>query len=353
MGEFTAAQLENLANAALDFHIDRGKVDSQTIQDKKLLAALRAGQQSFPGGKGEITFRVKGEYTTTNQGYTNDDTVTYGNPANIKTGRAPWKEIHCGISVPFTELKADGITIGNSTNGTGESQHSQRDLTVLANIFEDKLEDMAEGHDRGMSRMFWRDGSQSAKEVPGIRSFITTTPSSAAVVLGLDQGVNTWWRNRVSLSIDSSTPANLSLVTKLQQEFRQLKRYGDPKHRFFAGSDFMDAFEKELRSKGNFTMTGWATAPGGKRIDASVADIEFKGVEIEYEPELDDLGLSKFGYVLDMSKRAIHLRVMEGEDMKRHNPARPPEKYVLYRGMTWTGGLIAKRRNTSGVYSIL
>jgi hypothetical protein len=87
--------------------------------------------------------------------------------------------------------------------------------------------------------------------------------------------------------IDSSTAANQNLVNTLQFEFRQLRRYATPKHKFYAGSTFMDAFEKELRSKGNYTLEGWANQ---KSIDASVADIAFKGVMIQYEPLLDDLG---------------------------------------------------------------
>ena len=48
----------------------------------------------------------------------------------------------------------------------------------------------------------------------------------------------------------------------------------------------------------------------------------------------------------------VKLMVMEGEDMKKHNPARPEDKYVMYRAMTWTGGLIINQRNANGVYSI-
>lgn len=347
MGAFTAQQIENIANAALDFHLDQGRVNSQTIQNKPLLSTLRAGQKTFPGGKGEITFRVKGEYTTVPQGYTNDDTVTYGNPGHIKTGRVPWKEIHSGISVPFTELKVDGITITNTTNGTGESMHSKRDMTVLANIFQDKLEDMTEGHDRGMNLMFWRDGTQSAKEVPGIRSFIVNDPTAATIVEGVDQSANTWWRNRASLAITASTASDNNVLNTFSDEYRQLRKFGEPKHRMFCGSDWLEWIERELRSKGNYTMTGWASKG---RIDAGMADMEFKGVEFEYDPTLDDLSLAKYCFVLDMKE--IYLDVMEGEDMKRHNPARPPEKYVLYRGLTWTGGLVCRRRNTSGVYSI-
>ena len=51
-------------------------------------------------------------------------------------------------------------------------------------------------------------------------------------------------------------------------------------------------------------------------------------------------------------RTGLKLKVMEGEDRKTHTPARPPEKYVLYRAMTWTGGLCAQQLNGMGVYSI-
>lgn len=344
---FTAQELENIANAALDFHMDKGKVHSQTIQDKPLLRRMMAAQTTFPGGKENITVRVKGEYSTSLQGFTGDDTVSYVNPANIKEAAYPWKEVHGGIQVTLTELKKDGISVVDSANSRGTTNHSQREMTALANLLEDKLEDMSEGINRDMNLMFWLDGSQDAKQVPGLQSFILDDPTSATVVGGIDQSANTWWRNRASLGINASTPANQNLVTTLQKEFRQLRRYGSPRHIFLAGSDFMSAFEDEVRAKGNYTETGWSDKG---RIDASVADIGFKGIAVEYDPTLDDLGLAKYGYVLDT--RAIMPKVMEGENMKRHSPARPADKYVMYRAMTWTGGLVCRQRNTSGVYSV-
>ena len=344
---FTLQELDNIANAALDFHMDRGKVQSQTIQNKPLLRDLRAAQKTFPGGKENITVRVKGLYTTQIQGFSGDDEVDYANPANIKEAAYPWKEIHAGIKVTMTELKKDGITITDSATGKGEQRHSERELTALANLLEDKLEDMDEGFDRGMHSMYWRDGTQDAKLVPGVRSFILNTPTSATIVGGIPQDVNTWWRNRAVLGISTAAAANQLLVQTLQKEYRQLRRYGTPNHKFYAGSDLMDWFEQELRAKGNYTLEGWAKSG---TIDASVADIAFKGKTIEYDPQLDDEGLSKYLYVLDMKQ--IMPKVMEGEDMKRHNPARPENKYVIYRAMTWTGGLVCRQRNTSGVYSI-
>jgi len=95
---FTLQELENCANAAIDFHMDRGKVFSSTIQNKPLLRELMAAKKPFPSGNNNVTVRVKGDYTTGIQGYTHDDQVTYKNPANIKTALYPWKELHWGIS---------------------------------------------------------------------------------------------------------------------------------------------------------------------------------------------------------------------------------------------------------------
>lgn len=344
---FTAQELQNVANAVIDYHI-HGKVESQVIQKRPLYDSLKAGQKTFPGGKEFITGRVKGVYTSSMVGYSHDDEQSYSNPANIKQWQAKWYEISGGIAVTHTELKVAGITVNDETPGSNAvSKHTEQELVALTDLLEDKYEDLDEGGKRSFADMLWRDGAQDSKAVPGVQSIILTAPTTGTT-LGVDRGANTWWRNRASLSIDSSTAANQNLVNTLQKEFRQLRRFASPKHKFFAGSDFMDAFEKELRSKGNYTLEGWANQ---KSIDASVADIAFKGIMLQYEPLLDDLSLSKFGYVLDMN--AIKLRPMENEDWKVHTPARPAEKYVLYKAITWTGALVANRLNTSGVYSIL
>jgi len=354
---FTALELENIANAVIDFHMDQGKIWSQTIQDKPLLKAMESAKKTFPGGKENITVRVKGTYTTDIEGYSEDDEVSYGNPANIKTASFPWKEWHSGIKVTMTELKKDGISVNDSTTGKNTSEHSGREKTALANLLEDKVEDMAEGTARGENLMYWRDGTLDSKLAPGVRSFILDNPASATVVAGIDQSTNTWWRNRSNVNlaaalltggaINVATPANQLLVTALQREMRQLRRYGAPKHLALAGSDFLDAFEQELRAKGNYTLDGWSKSG---RIDASVADLAFKGVNLEYDPTLDDEGLSKYLFLLDT--KHIFPMMMEGEDKKRHAPARPENQYVIHRAVTSTGGLVCRKRNSSGVYWI-
>lgn len=348
MGSFTVAEVENIANSTLDFFLERRKVEPQSLQDKPLLKALRAAEKTFPGGKENLTGAAKFDYTTTIQGFENDDEVSYSNPANTKRYSYPWKLIHAGIQFSMHECAKDGISITDTTTGKGESNHSDRELTALVNILEEKFEDMAEGIDRGFNTMYWGDGSADAKLVPGIRSFIHDDPTSAVVVGGLDQSTIPLWRNRASLGIVTTTPTDMNIATKLQSELRQLRRYngGNPRT-WLAGSAFIEAFEKELRSKGNLTLEGWTAK---KNTDSGMADIAFKGIPIEYDPTLDDLGRSKYLYILDT--KFIQPYVVDGENMKKHFPARPENKYVFYRAQTWMGGLVAKRRNSCGVYSI-
>jgi len=346
---FTAKEIENVAQAVLDYHMNTPEVRSQTLQDKPLLRALREKEKTFPGGKEEITVRVKGEYDTTIQGFEHDDTVTYRNPANLKTARYPWKLIHSGIEFTMHEMIKAGISIVDSTTGSGEVRHSENEKIVLVDLLKDKIEDMTEGTDRGMNRMFWQDGSQDAKEVPGITSFVHDDPTVPALVGGIDQSVHTWWQNRADTSINfnPASPDDLVIVKKLKSEWRQLRRYGGRPNLVLCGSDFLEALEDELLSKGQYTMEGWSHR---RNTEASIADISFKGVRFEYDPTLDDMAKSKYCYVLDT--RHIYPMVVQGENGKDHKPSRPEDKYVFYRARTWVGGLVCDQRNAQGVYAI-
>lgn len=346
---FTITEFESMANATLDFHFKKGNILSQAIQDKPLLRALMSRSKPFPGGKEKITRRVKGEYTTQIQGFEYDDPVSYQNPANIRTVSYPWKLIHAGISFTMHELLHNGIHVVDTTTGKSDVTHSQAELIQLANILDDKLEDLAEGMARGMNDMFWGDGSGDPKLVPGIQSFIVDDPTDPIVVGGIDQSTNTWWRNRARLGVSvGSDPGAQVLILALSKEWRQLRRYGGKPNLALAGSDFLDQLEKEMRAKGSYTDSGWAK--NGGTIDVSAADPSFKGLKIEYDPTLDDMGREKFAYFLDL--RNIYPMHIDGENMKSHSPARPENKYVFYRAKTWVGGLVCDKRNGSLVASI-
>lgn len=337
------AQLESIANARLDHYI-KGQPLSQTIQEKPLMKALRGKQTTFPGGKGELKFNVKNDYDTEFMGYSYDDPVEYGNPANIKQCSFSYQEIHAGIKVTNTELKQDGITVVDTLNGENTSPVEGREVEAISNIFDDKLEDMNEGMERSFNDMCWRDGTQSPKVFAGVLSMISGTPTTG-VVGGIDRATNSWWRNRATLGVAQS--ASLQTLTKLlRSEKRQLMRYGGQPKLWLAGSSFLDALDLEASEKGYYTQTGFT-----KGVDLDIGTISLKGLgEFQYDPTLDDLGYAKYCFGFD--QRHLMLKVMSGEDMKKHSPARPPEKYVLYRAVTWTGTMIVRKLNAHAVYSI-
>jgi hypothetical protein len=345
---FTALQIQNIANAALDFHLHGPALDS-SVQDKPLLAAFKKAQKTFPGGKGNITIPVKGDRTSAIMGYTHDDTVTYQNPANIKRATYPWKEIHAGISFTNTELKVDGISVVDSLSGKNTVEHTERELTALTGILEDKLDDLTKGFNESFERMLYLDGTQDSKQVPGLAAIVAQT-NTTGLTGGIDRGANTWWRNRslVGASKIVSSTANQTLTKKLRSEVRLLRRFGGRPNLLLCGSTFLDKLEAEMHEKGNYTLSGWAQS--GKN-DIALAMISMKGVgDFQYAPTLDDLGLADFVYILDTNH--LKLYVMDGEDMKAHAPARPFDKYVYYRAVTWTGGLCADQLNCHGVYQV-
>lgn len=344
---FTAQELDNIASAALDFYM-KGPVIKQSIQDRPLYDAMKKAQKTFPGGKEFIRANVKGDYTTSFAGYEHDDTVRYANPANLKQLNYPWKELHAGISLTHTELKKDGISVVDD-NGENTSQHSERELTAITGLLDDKLDDMAEGSARSFNQILWLDGSQSAKVFPGVTSIISLAPT-VGTTGGIDRAGNVWWRNRalVGASKITASAALQTLSKTLRSEVRQLRRYGGKPSLLMCGSQFIDALELEVSEKGTYTQDGFTNA--GK-TDIGLADISMRGVgKFVYDPTLDDLGFGKYCYAID--PRHLYLNTMDGEDMKQHSPARPPEKYVMYKGITYTGGMVADQLNCHGVYQV-
>jgi len=351
---FSASELANIANAALDFYVDRGEVLSQTIQNKPLLKAMDGKAKSFPGGKGDVNLAVKGAYTTTVSGYTHNDTVTYANPANIVRANYTWREHHAGISLTHTELKHDGISVVD-TDGAEVSQHSKRDMTMLANLLEDKLEDMMEGYARGINTLLWGDGTSDAKAIAGVRSLVTDDPTTGTVG-GINRATsgNEFWRNRAKIGAGKIGSSD-DLVETIHTEMRQLRRYGGRPNVALCGSTFLDRLVKDLRDNGNYTQTGFA-----KGADISIGEINYNGITFQYDPSLDDLGSSGSGdtiveyakrcYILDTNH--LFLMYMDGEKMKRHSPTRPADQYVMYRAITTTAVVASNMLNCHGVYQI-
>lgn len=357
---FTAAELANIANSALDYYLDKGKkLDKQNVQNKPMMAAFEEATATFPGGKGNVSAGVKGgQGGGALQGYTHDDQVTYYNPASNLRVNYPWKEHHIGLGLTHTELKIDGITVVEDGAEQNTREKSGREQAALANLLDEKLDDMDEDRKKSWDLLIHGDGTSSAKALAGIRSMILDAPATGSTG-GLNRATYAWWRNRAATAafaaaggqgaITVNAAGGGALIQFLQKESRQLKRFaqGGTRLRLFAGSDFIDGYERELRANGRYTETGFRN-PGA--VDGKMDDVKWGGDTFIYDPTLDDLGLSKRCYVIDM--RRIRLMYMEGERLKKAAPARPYDRYVLYRGLTSTAVMVARQLNTSAVYDI-
>lgn len=353
---FTADELNDINVGALENYIDKGKVWKQNVANKPMLEAFDKAAGTFSGGKEFVSFAVKsGQGGGSLSGYSGDDQVPYYNPTGLKRARAPWKEHHIGLVITHTELKTDGIDIDDDPGDDTTSPMTDREKNALVNIYDEKLDALGEDYAFSMDRLVHGDGSTDPKALAGILSILSDNPTTGTA-LGISRVTNTWWRNDARTvaagnPITSATTNGGALITALDTANRRRSKYrnGSTRVRYFAGSDFIDAYKLELRANGSYTQTGWR---GNGRPDGSMEDPMHAGLPLEWDPTLDDLGLSKRCYAIDMGRAGLRLLYMDGQRMKKHKPARPYDRYVMYNGITTTAVMIAKQLNTSGVYEI-
>ncbi|MGZ6007677.1 MAG: phage major capsid protein [Rhizomicrobium sp.] len=356
---FTADEIANINNAALEAYIDKGRVWAQNIANKPMLEAFNAAAGKFSGGKDNVNFAVKaGQGGGSLAGYSGDDQLGFYNPTGTKRVKFPWREHFIGIQVTHTELKTDGINIIEDGADQTDSAMDGREEHALANLLDEKMDDLGEDYAFSLDRLIHGDGTADAKAIAGIQSIILDVPSVGSTG-SLSRVANTYWRNRAATvangvagfqgAIASNTAAGGALIEFLEKEWLQLSKYrkGTTKYKLFAGSDFIAAYRKEMRANGYYTMNGLKGS-----VDGSQGPLEWHGNPIQWDPTLDDIGLGKRLYVIDMSKTGLRLLYMDGNRMKKHNPARPYDRMVMYNGISMTGVLVAKQLNTSAVYDI-
>lgn len=324
----------------------RGDTLSQTTEDKPMLKWWEDNKTSFPGGKDFISDPVQGAYmsdTTTLQGYSQDDQLQFGQAMNAQRTSFPWKEHNYGLIISWTELKQDGITISDHQKVT---QHSEKELFVLTDVLKNRMADFMESYTRGKSRLFFLDGSQDPKAMPGMKSILTDTPA-VGTTGGINRATYPWWQHRVNLNLTASA-INQNLCRFFQTELRQLKKFGGKPSVAFCGSDFLNALEIEVYAKGILTQEGFVNKGKTK---FGMSEISLLGLgTFTWEPMLDDLGEGKRCYIMD--DRRIKVRPMEDEDDKTLTPERPYNYAVFLHNMTWTGAMTATQLNANGVYAL-
>ncbi len=349
---FTAQEITNIFNSSLDYFFNRGDYFPQTLQARPLLDMFERKKKNFPGGKSDISLAILGEYGDGSgndvvRGYSHTDQVGFMTPANMKRANYPWKEHHIGLTFSHTEAKIDGISITDEFDG--QSNHSERELTVLVNLIETKLQSLAEQYSRSMNLLCYGDGTADPKALSGLQSIILDDPTTG-VTGGLDRTTNAFWRNRAKTAasggaVTSNVADGGALLQELSYQYRQLIRYGGKPDFAVCGSDFLDAMERERRANAVYSTSGVTGAQ-----DVSIGATKYLNTEFRYDPTLDDLNLSKRCYWIDTSK--IFLMAMSGEWRKDHSPARPADRFIVYKSITSTGQMVASQLNSSMVIDI-
>lgn len=336
------AVANDIANAVLDFYV-KSPAFAQTVQERPLLAWLEKGKKTFPSGKTNVSEPIKGTYMSDNAaffaGYSEDTELTFQQAQNIKRAEYPWKEVHAGLIITWTELKKDGITVSDHSK---TSQHSGTEVTRLTGLLEDRMADFAESWSRAKNLMLWRDGSLDANQVPGIQALL---PAVYGTVGGIVQNDFPYWKHRINAAVVPSGEAS-TLIEKLRAEAIQLRRYGGRPNKMLCGSAFLAGLRLEVQAKGLFTQSGFNKATDLGMGSLSIGDLG----TFEYDPTMDDEGMSKLCYAMD--SRRVRLRPMEGEDNKTLTPERPYNYMVFLKSMTWTGAFEVTQMNANAIFAV-
>lgn len=346
--KLTAATLDEIINTTLPYYI-RDELFAQANQQTPALKLFQKKKKTFPGGE---SFKLVGtasfDYTTNWEIFSGEQKLNFNEMNNKKLFTYQAVENHMGLKIPYTALKQAGfeITDKNTKGSMDFSKASDSEAQRITNFLEGKYKEMDFSATQSFSKTrIWSDGSNGFIGIPGL---ITTT-NTTGTTGGLSRVLNTKWRNRALTGANkiAYSAANQTLTNTLVEEIRLLRVYGGNPNAVFAGNKAMKALEVEIRAKGNYTLTGW--------MDGNT-DIGIKGVQVMglppvmHEPALDDLGLSDYIYIIDTD--AVALTMLEGDDMTVHMPARPYDRMTGYKSITWTGMMVAKQLNSSGVYQV-
>jgi hypothetical protein len=349
---FTAEQIAHAAASTLDLFI-RGPFKEVGIQDKPLLKIFESGAEDFNGAKEVISLPVRFDRGANGvndgvKGYSHNQTVGFYNPNNGRRANYVWREMHHGMTMTETELKQQGILVGNEFGSVSRSA-GDRSLVVLTDIMMSANKDFMERYAETMNTMMWGDGTADPSGLHGLLAFIADIPTLGTTG-GISRATNPKWRNRArtrAFSLHSSFSAawggdrvtsNVSnggaLWQELGKEYRQLRRFGAKPDTFLAGSDFIDMLEREQRANGNYSETGFTGTQ-----DGSMGDLKFKDMPIKYDPTLDDMGRAKYGYMWD--SKLIKLKKLAGDWKRMRDPARPYNQFVLHKSLVCTGQIVS------------
>lgn len=345
-----AAQLAAGANTQMMSYAANDPID-QVTTDRPFMQWLIANKADSVFGNGIFNEKVRISNDSNYQNYSGDDQVTYNRKDTTRLAPFQHYEAHDGFGLNETELANNGIIYTDDR----EAVPTEAEKIQIVNLIKTNRETLKDGFQENWDLEAHRDGSQSAKAVPGLDLLVSTTPA-VGTIGGIDASTSLYWRNNADMNIATGTAG--VLTAEMEKMWRACRTYGKRTPDFIVcGAAFYDAYRKDA----NLTQNRQVIVSGkdGANADSSTDNVYFKGKLVVWDPSFEKLDTILGAITYPWTKRcyflnskAIKLRPFKGRWMVDRTPPRMYDRYTHYFGVTADYGITINQRNANAVLSI-
>lgn len=352
---WTAGQLAEAAYTSLDFYVrNKPPVDQINIAHP-LASALQKAKMDFDGGKQYIVQQIRTTNADNSQWFGSDGQVGYNSRKTIKQANFLWSNVHSGALLTEEELLQNGISVTDDMKVTP----TRAEVVQLTNLLKETNEVIYLGHEAFLDHELHLDGSQSTDAVPGLDALISTTPNTG-IVGGINRATagNEYWRNNAQTGISTATAG--VLTEAMETQWRACTRYGgEAPNLIIAGGKFFDAYRNDAKNTVNREIIVQGNGASAPNVNAGVSSVYFKGLQVIWDPMLDQIEAELPGSTVDWDKRCyfintkyLKLNPAKGQWMQARRPPRVYDRYTHYMAMTSRFGLSLLKANCHAVLAI-
>ena len=353
---FTQEQFAYGANAAINFYMKNDPIDQVNVA-RPWIKKLMEEKKPYVGALQYVVEQLRYSNDSNFQSYFGDTQVTYNRKRTLQQAKYTWGSFHDGFGLNEDELTQNGIIITDDKSNTP----SEAEKIQLTNLLQENSETLKLGFQENFDYMLHLDGTQSATNIPGLDLLVSTTPTVALTIGGLDQSVYTWWQNTAITGIANTTGL---LTQQMEIAWRDCTRYGGYAPNFImCGELFLDAYRTDAKNTINRTVMMQGDRAKPTELDTSVGEgirtgLYFKNVELIWDPVMTVLD-SLYAPTIPWEKRCyflntkfLKLRPIQGHWMINRTPPRVYDRYVHYFALTAKAALTTGKRNAHAVLSI-
>lgn len=342
---FTPAQIVTGSTYSLATYQKKEPIDQVNIQHVTLDWLIKNKELST-FGNGSFKEPIYVSNGSNAQNYFGADQVTYNERDPAKWTDFGYANMHDGFWFDEDRLLAAGIHLSDDSASVPTAAEKES----LVNLLGQSFRGLKNGMQEALSYEYLRDGSQSAKAIPGFANVIKLSPATG-VVGGIDAATNPYWRNNTNTGITAN-----QVIDQMEHTWKDCMRYGGMLPDFIVcGQAFYENYVAQSAAalQRHIAVQG----KGGATFDASVEAVNFHGIPLKWDPTFEALDAllstttqTKTCYFLNSN--AIKLRPLKGEWMRNRKPEGLPDRYVTYFGLTSKYGLTTNKRNALAVLTI-